>query len=424
MALSKFVNYRIIWRLSIIFGVISFLNLGQLAAQTTKITGFVADSMSQKALVYASVQLKNKSLGTITNAEGRFLISIPKLYTNDSLLFSFLGYETQVIAIQNLLQKDSIILLSEKHFSLTEVDITGYSPVKIVEKCITNFSENYYQKPIMLSAYFREFITDNGHLEKYSEAQLKIVKESYLTKKKDIMQFVDGVTHKTKSLSPIWEYIYFVNGTYEALRCDAVKYNSSFIIIPSGKLNFLSLKHLKHYYYHVSYETDDQIYIDFRPKSKRATFKGQLIIEKSNYALIGYFYYVPPPKLEFVSLMRFDTERYLEEENIETYSINYYAYAIYQKIEGKYILHHSGLSYQMIFISSPKQILSSFSVSSQLLITSYDKNEAPIIPWLKRVKHAESVHKQISKISNNDFKSLQIVVPEKSIKQFLEQQNN
>lgn len=63
-------------------------------AQNKTITGTVRDA--NDVVIGASVTIKgNKSLGTITDIEGTYSISVPE--SAQELIFSYVGYETQIV---------------------------------------------------------------------------------------------------------------------------------------------------------------------------------------------------------------------------------------------------------------------------------------------------------------------------------------
>ncbi|MCC6837766.1 MAG: carboxypeptidase-like regulatory domain-containing protein, partial [Bacteroidia bacterium] len=65
---------------------------GLLYAQTITISGKVIDSETKEPLPFASVGLKNRPIGTITNLHGEFDFHIPIEFRNDVLVINMLGY--------------------------------------------------------------------------------------------------------------------------------------------------------------------------------------------------------------------------------------------------------------------------------------------------------------------------------------------
>lgn len=111
--------------LNVLILMLSLL-LGNIAmAQQTVLTGKVTDSSSGEALPGVSIVVKGTTNGTITNMDGIFNLSSKK---GDILQFSFVGYKTQEVVVQD--QKKLNIALVEDNAELQEVVVIGYGTVK------------------------------------------------------------------------------------------------------------------------------------------------------------------------------------------------------------------------------------------------------------------------------------------------------
>ncbi len=65
------------------------------------IKGTVLDNKTLKPLAYASVIISGKSLGTVTNNSGEFILKLPNsLRFNDSIMFSYIGYQPEYRKIE------------------------------------------------------------------------------------------------------------------------------------------------------------------------------------------------------------------------------------------------------------------------------------------------------------------------------------
>ena len=94
-------------------------------AQNKTITGTVRDA--NDVVIGASVTIKgNKSLGTITDIEGTYSISVPE--STQELIFSYVEYETQIVPIKG--RTTINITLSESSQMLDEVVAIGYAKVQ------------------------------------------------------------------------------------------------------------------------------------------------------------------------------------------------------------------------------------------------------------------------------------------------------
>ena len=94
-------------------------------AQNKTITGTVRDAID--VVIGASVTVKgNNSIGTITDMEGNFKLSVPA--SAKELIVSFIGYDNQTVAMGNKTHFD--ITLKESSVMLEEVVAIGYAKVK------------------------------------------------------------------------------------------------------------------------------------------------------------------------------------------------------------------------------------------------------------------------------------------------------
>ncbi|RYY23177.1 MAG: SusC/RagA family TonB-linked outer membrane protein, partial [Sphingobacteriaceae bacterium] len=89
-------------------------------AQAVTIQGTVTDAKGP--LPGVTVRLKNTDLATVTNAAGKYSLSAPN--NTGTLVFSFVGYNTQEIAINNRTVIN--VVLAETPKSLSEVVVVGY----------------------------------------------------------------------------------------------------------------------------------------------------------------------------------------------------------------------------------------------------------------------------------------------------------
>ncbi len=96
--------------------------------QDGPVSGKLTDASGQP-LPGVSVSIKGTSIGTVTDAEGRFIINTSGI-AQPVLVFSYIGFETQELAVAN---KTSVnISLQEDSKALNEVVIVGYGTQKKV----------------------------------------------------------------------------------------------------------------------------------------------------------------------------------------------------------------------------------------------------------------------------------------------------
>ena len=103
---------------------LTFLLAGQIYAQI-RVTGQVTNKTGE-TLPGVNVVIKGTTQGAITDIDGRYVVEgVPK---DGILVFSFVGMETQEIAVGNQAQIN--VVLSEEATTLDEVVVVGYGSVK------------------------------------------------------------------------------------------------------------------------------------------------------------------------------------------------------------------------------------------------------------------------------------------------------
>jgi len=105
-------------------GFLFLLLAAPAVAQTSSIKGVVLDE-TKLPLPGVTVKLKGTAEGTVTNADGQFSINAS---IGQTLVFSFLGYATREVTIQDL--KSITVNLASSSTTMNEVVVVGYGTQK------------------------------------------------------------------------------------------------------------------------------------------------------------------------------------------------------------------------------------------------------------------------------------------------------
>jgi TonB-dependent starch-binding outer membrane protein SusC len=109
-------------RLLLLSSLLLIFAAGDVLAQERTVSGKVTSSEDGAALPGVNVVLKGSTVGTATDSEGRYSLSVPS--SGGSLVFSFIGLQTQEISIGERSTID--ISLGLDATQLSEVVVTGY----------------------------------------------------------------------------------------------------------------------------------------------------------------------------------------------------------------------------------------------------------------------------------------------------------
>lgn len=153
------------------------------AAQRVTVSAKVVDKESKEPLVFASVGIKDKPFGTITNLQGEFDFHISQEYRNDVLVVSSLGYKNFEAPVWTLLDKNNLVIEMEKTtFVLQEVVVKdSLSGGDVLRIALSRVEQNYPSEPYLMDGFYRDIKKVGGTYISLLEAATKIYDEDYKT---------------------------------------------------------------------------------------------------------------------------------------------------------------------------------------------------------------------------------------------------
>ncbi len=152
-----------------------------LHAQQITISGKVVDIQTKEALPFASVGVKGKPIGLISNAQGGFDFHIPVDMRNDILVVNMLGYAPYEAPVWSLINDKPVeIEMQAASILLKEVVvIDSLKAGEILRLALTKVEENYPMKPFQLDGFYRDVKKLGGTYISLLEAAVKIYDEDY-----------------------------------------------------------------------------------------------------------------------------------------------------------------------------------------------------------------------------------------------------
>jgi thiol-disulfide isomerase/thioredoxin len=139
----------------------------------------VVDAETKQAVPYASVGLVGTYVGTSTNLDGQFRLSLDrtKIRAGMQLRVSCVGYESATFPLE---QVPPTIVLKPSRMELKEVLVVGRDlrPDRIVRKAFSRIRQNYYSKPFVYKAFYRHYCKDDSVYGRLIEAAVDIYKRN------------------------------------------------------------------------------------------------------------------------------------------------------------------------------------------------------------------------------------------------------
>jgi hypothetical protein len=404
-------------RIALLLSVISIVSSAQ---EYWQITGIVTNSETLEPLPYANIRILNKSLGTISNQQGRFIIRLPVEFRSDTLTFSYLGFKKQILPLDKVRTDSIIISLQPEIYKLKEVTAQGMTAMGLLQKCLEQISENYPAQSVGMTAFYRETIRENSQPVQIVEAVLGIDKQPYVNdKKRDRMVLLKGRQNGDVYESRIWEFINFVDGPYEALESDVCKYPDDFITLPRTRFNFLNPKHSRYYDYsfmEVPESAEDKYYlIRFYPPAgeKKAVLEGEIYIDKLSLAIIRIDYRINPYHIKRTSVVDIYTESELNKLDIYTQTNSFDCSVNYRLLNGKWFLDYVRINYNFHLLWLNDQYLAQIDNTIQFVVTDFSLDQSFSARYGKLIKRKFPLPQQLGEPDDSFWENYNYILREK-----------
>ncbi len=142
------------------------------------VSGRIIDQNTRKPVPYANICLVGRSLGSVSNMNGEFIIKIPGNMLNDSLGISCIGYRTFIEPLERIRNKN-IFELQTEYVPIQEVIIRKTEPLYLIKTALRKIPDNYNLNPSILTSFYRETIEHGNKYLSITESVLQTYKSGY-----------------------------------------------------------------------------------------------------------------------------------------------------------------------------------------------------------------------------------------------------
>jgi hypothetical protein len=323
----------------------------------------VMDANNKKPVSFANVVITRRNLGTVTNLDGNFSLKIPSGCINDSLIVSFIGYQSVAKRISGMATNEQIIL-QPVATELSEVIVKHYEPINLIRQAVAKVSSNYSTSPQMQVGFYRETSKQNEDYIQISEAVLKIFKAAYdqnfqtdqvivfKSRKSPIVKTMDTVSYKLQG------------GIYNSLMIDLAKYPASFMSDDYFDMYDFKFEGLTKY-------NEGSVYVisfDQRPEVEYPLYKGKLYIDAKSLAIVKSEFGISPYGLTYATnaLVKKSSSKIRAKVLGANYLVSY------TNVEDRWQLHHMREEIKIRVRKKYSFFNSTFHSVSELVITDAD----------------------------------------------------
>jgi len=329
------------------------------AAKVKYITGKIIDDETSEPLPFATLALKNKGKGTVTNNNGDFGMKITSDLFEDTLSVSFIGYSGREIPVRKAFGNNLTISMKRDFISIPEIIIKNQNPQEVISRTLKSISVNYGNTPAFMTGFYREGILKKSELQTYSEAILQIYKSAYsgTLLGDQIKVYKSRKIENTERSDTL------------ALRLKAGL--STCLELDGAKNNFEFLTSTTDYMYRitdiVTYDDETAYAIEFEQRENidLPLFKGTIYVNTSDYGILNAEFEINP---KLIYKMK-DSFISATSHGYNTWPISVKYSVSYRKMNNRYFLNH--VRGDLLFTASKRKKLFNmqFKVFFELAIT-------------------------------------------------------
>jgi len=165
--------------------VVVFSNTFLFCQEDNFIRGIVLDSKTNEPVVFATIRVKGKALGVISNIDGGFQVPIAFQSKGEQLEISSMGYETKSVVFSQLKTNTvNTIYINASIFQLKETVVEGKRKRKpgakqIIRYALQKIPDNYPSNSFELIGYYRDYQFKESKYSNLNEALVKVMDQGF-----------------------------------------------------------------------------------------------------------------------------------------------------------------------------------------------------------------------------------------------------
>lgn len=141
-----------------------------LASGIATINGIVQDYDTGERLQYANISLLNSPIGTMTNENGEFVLSLDKTNLKDTLIISYLGYSSLRIPVDSAFLESNVFRLKKSLQFINEITVKPIDPFDLLQNALLKKSNLYNVYGYNSEGFYREIMFEGNAPVKLAEA--------------------------------------------------------------------------------------------------------------------------------------------------------------------------------------------------------------------------------------------------------------
>lgn len=323
--------------------------------------GRIVDGTTGQPLEFATISFRGKTVGTVSNSKGDYIINIPYELCSERLWFSYVGYNP----VNYKVSSDTIldIKLYPAPNLLKEVVIDFHDPKELIQAVFDNRDKNYCSTTMYINGFYREVSKKNSDYVSITEAIVGIEKAPYASNRKDKIYILKS--RKSADVVRMDTLAYkFQGGLFTCLFLDALKNRPSFADNEFESFYKYKLNKIQ------TIENENVYAISFEqvPNTEYPFYCGKMYINATSKALVELEFSLSPSGLKYASeaLVVKSPFMYKVKPLQANYRVSYRFY------NGKWYLSHAR-SETVVYVRRRNRLFSNvYRTVAELVVTQFD----------------------------------------------------
>ncbi|MFC2115638.1 carboxypeptidase-like regulatory domain-containing protein [Bacteroidota bacterium] len=372
------------------------------------IQGKIVDIRTGNPIIFANIYLAGTNIGTVSNSEGNFLVKIPFFIDNKTIIISSIGYKNIEFSIGDLDTENNYIELEPNPIPIEEVTIINMDARELLVQALRKIPDNYSNKPVMVTSFYRETIKQNRNYVAVSEAVLDVYKSSY-TRIADMDRVIIFKGRKSTDVKKMDTVLVKLQGGPRTM----------FILdIVKNPIELLDEESMGYYIYHMGgiVNIDDrQAYVVEFTQLDHIEFPlytGKFYISADDFGIIGTEFRISQSKLD-------DASQYLVRKKPAGMQIDILnaSYLVnYRFNDGKWYLNHVRTELILSIRWKKKLFRSTYIATSEMAVTDIDPENITKFKFRESARRDDIFIEKVGDFEDPDFwGEYNIIQPEESI---------
>ena len=209
------------------FLVIIMLFITSFSVAQTVVKNKIIDFGTLMPIESASIYIKNTTIGTVSNSDGKFLLQVPQEFSADTLIISSIGYKSFKVPV-NEFDNSSEIYLEEDIASLDEIILIAETRPKtgneIVLKALEKLSVNLPDSAYIQKGFLRHKERNKVEFKWLIESAITVYDSGYGSKSTEHLKInVDQMrkSYDLRDVDSIFSYVSYNNQNAKRSRLKA-----------------------------------------------------------------------------------------------------------------------------------------------------------------------------------------------------------